>query len=83
MESITSPLALDIADIVGFSGQGHMNTRMQSHELCGPCFFGCGATDAFHVYPDMNEVPGVGCLGYYLCMDSDRKSTRLNSSHRL
>jgi hypothetical protein len=45
---------------------------MQSHELSGPCPFGCGVRTAFHVYPDMNEVPGVGYLGYFLCMDANR-----------
>ena len=45
---------------------------MQSHEVSGPCPFGCGVRTAFHVYPDMNEVAGIGPLGYFLCMDGNR-----------
>jgi hypothetical protein len=45
---------------------------MQSYELSGPCPFGCGVRIAFHVYPEMNEIPGIGCLSYFLCMDSNR-----------
>jgi Toprim-like len=62
----------DIADVAGFSGKARWNTKMQSHELSGPCPFGCGVRTAFHVYPDMNEIPGIGALGYFLCMDGNR-----------
>ncbi len=65
-------IAPDIADIAGLSGKARWNTKMQSHEVSGPCPFGCGVRTAFHVYPDRNEVPGIGPLGYFLCMDANR-----------
>jgi hypothetical protein len=61
-----------LTDIAGLSGKARWNTKMQSHEVSGPCPFGCGVRTAFHVYPDMNEVPGIGYLGYFLCMDSNK-----------
>lgn len=69
-EELKDSLAQDIADVAGIKGRARHNKRMGSHELCGPCPLGCGASDAFHVYPDLNYVPGVGYLGYFLCMDS-------------
>src|SRR5262249_33255685 len=67
---MNSPVS--IADVAGLSGKARWNTKMQSHKLSGPCPFSCGVKTAFHVYPDMNEIPGVGCLGYFLCMDGNR-----------
>lgn len=43
------------------------NKRYQSDEYAGPCPW-CGGNDRFHVYPDANDIPGVGPLGAYLCM---------------
>ncbi len=46
--------------------------QLYGYEQCGPCPFGCGAKDAFHVYPQANYVPGIGYLGWFDCMDSSK-----------
>src|SRR6202035_2017949 len=45
------------------------NQRYSSVEYSGACPW-CGGEDRFHVYPDANDVPGVGVLGAFLCMSS-------------
>ncbi len=50
--------------------QTSWNSKMQSHEYSGPCPF-CGGNDRFHVYPDVDEIAGVGAIGRYLCMGSN------------
>ena len=62
-----------IADIAGLSGKTrpYHNRKMSSLEYCGACPF-CQCRDAFHAYPDMNYVEGIGYLGYFLCMDQSK-----------
>ncbi|TMC24569.1 MAG: hypothetical protein E6J34_00320, partial [Chloroflexi bacterium] len=63
----------DFFAVLGIAhGRGYRNRKLDTTEFCGPCPFGCGAKDAFHMYPEMNYVPDVGSLGWYLCMDSRR-----------
>ena len=56
-------------DLSTLLGNRTWNRRFSSVEYSGACSW-CGGTNRFHVYPDANDIPDVGILGYYLCMDS-------------
>ncbi len=45
------------------------HSRTHGLEYAGPCPW-CGGTDRFHVWPQENDIPGVGTLGLFLCMGS-------------
>jgi DNA polymerase I len=45
-----------------------VQNRDHGPEYCGPCPW-CKGTDRFHVWPQENEIPGIGPLGMFLCMD--------------
>jgi DNA primase len=57
------------ADLSTPLGNRSWNRRFSSVEYSGACPW-CSGSNRFHVYPDANDIPGVGTLGYYLCMDS-------------
>lgn len=42
-----------------------------SREYTSSCPW-CHGTNRFHLYPDCNDIPGVGPLGYFECMDSSK-----------
>ena len=51
-------------------GSRHTTSRKYGYEKIGPCPW-CGGSDRFHVWPNGGEdIPGIGNLGRFQCMDS-------------
>lgn len=63
----------NLLSVIGMNAKRPTWSRYYScHEYTGACPFGCGASDAFHVWNDLDDIPGIGFLGRYDCMDSSQ-----------
>lgn len=63
----------NLLSVIGMNAKRPTWSRYYScHEYTGTCPFGCGASDAFHIWNDIDDIPGIGYLGRYDCMDSSQ-----------
>lgn len=62
----------NLLSVIGINTHTTWSRYYSCHEHTGACPFGCGASDAFHIWNELDEIPDVGFLGRYDCMDSSQ-----------
>jgi DNA primase len=59
----------DIISVIDSSVSNRTRSKFYGSEYTGACPW-CGGSNRFHVWPDCNDIPGIGPLGRFQCMGS-------------